>query len=155
MSDITIIINPIYFNRPPCADIYFNNQLITTAEFNGTEIPVSVRFTSELKPSNTIKILRYNKELIDTKLVHGSIVADQILEIQNIIVDRIPFSALLHKGVFYPDYPELWASQQRQAGVELPVSENYRTTLFHNGSWELNFDTPVHVWLFKNVNISI
>ena len=54
-------------------------------------------------------------------------------------------------GVYEPQYPEPWATQQRLAGNELPESFKNVTTIGHNGCWVLSFESPFYMWLLENL----
>ncbi len=155
MADITIILESKYFDKPPNADIYINDKLIETVKFEASDKPVSITFACELADANDIIIHRYGKTIFDTIVKDGNIISDQTLSINNIIVNRIPLEKLLYLGVFYPDYPEPWHTEQKELGIELPTSMTYHNKLFHNGRWILNFEMPIHVWFFNNINKEI
>lgn len=53
-------------------------------------------------------------------------------------------------GVYYPRYPEPWASEQTSAlATQLP-GQNY---LGWNGVYSLTFDVPVFTWIHKTLNL--
>jgi hypothetical protein len=68
-----------------------------------------------------------------------------------VIVDRIEFFGISHpkfvwSGVYYPQYPKLWHSQQCPApAAELPGSDY----MGWNGRWRLDFDVPVFGWMHR------
>jgi hypothetical protein len=55
-------------------------------------------------------------------------------------------------GKYYPEYPEPWATSQRQLGNELPISR-YSHYLGWNGIWKLRFCTPIYPWIHKTLNL--
>jgi hypothetical protein len=57
----------------------------------------------------------------------------------------------VYEGVYTPEYPEPWASQQRAAGHELEKSFNKVTFMGHNGKWKLKFASPFYMWLLENL----
>lgn len=61
--------------------------------------------------------------------------------IEGICVDRFKWA-----GKYYPNYPEPWASEQKQ---ELPVCIDSATYLGWNGIWELDFTVPIFTWIHK------
>jgi hypothetical protein len=56
----------------------------------------------------------------------GEIIKDQLLHIKNIEIDEIDIGSLVYEGIYTPNYPEPWATQQRQSGNEL--KENHSRT---------------------------
>jgi hypothetical protein len=81
----------------------------------------------------------------------GDILKDQLLHIKNIEIDEIDIGALVYEGVYTPEYPEPWATQQRESGVELPESFKNVTKMGHNGVWQFSFQSPFYVWLLENL----
>ena len=155
MSNITIILEPRYVLNPPQADIYINDEKLAVCKFTETNIPVTFDFEINLLDKNTIAINRYSKTNRDTLISGEKTIFDQTLHIKNIFIEKVPMESLLHLGVFYPDYPEPWATQQREQGTKLPKSETYRSDLYHNGTWHFKFENPIHPWVFTNINVSI
>ena len=154
MISLVIILEADYVRSPPQADIYFNNKKIKTCTFDEANKPVEYKFDIEPQTENTIRIHRYGKTNKDTIIVNGNTIEDQILNIKNILIEKIPLENLLHLGTFFPDYPEPWATQQRNLGVNLPESENYRSKIYHNGNWYFDFENPIHPWFFSKINVS-
>jgi len=81
----------------------------------------------------------------------GDILKDQLLHIKNIEIDEIDIGALVYEGVYTPEYPEPWATQQRQAGTELQQSFKNVTSMGHNGTWRFKFGSPFYMWLLENL----
>ena len=76
---------------------------------------------------------------------------DQLLNIQNIEIDEIDIGGLVFEGMYTPEYPEPWASQQRSAGTELPEKFKNVTQMGHNGTWSFKFESPFYMWLLENL----
>ena len=55
-------------------------------------------------------------------------------------------------GHYVPDYPEPWATEQRATGVELK-SAIYGDYLGWNGTWYINFQTPIYRWIHQTQNL--
>ena len=81
----------------------------------------------------------------------GDILKDQLLHIKKIEIDEIDIGGLVYRGEYTPEYPEPWATQQRQTGVELPETFNNVTQMGHNGQWKLSFESPFYMWLLENL----
>jgi hypothetical protein len=52
-------------------------------------------------------------------------------------------------GVYFPVYPEPWASTQ----IDLPKFHKSATYLGWNGQWELEFSVPIFTWIHKLENL--
>jgi hypothetical protein len=81
----------------------------------------------------------------------GDILKDQLLNIKSIEIDEIDIGALVYEGVYTPDYPEPWATQQRDAGVVLEKTSKNVTQMGHNGVWTFSFTSPFYMWLLENL----
>ena len=71
--------------------------------------------------------------------------ADQALEIAAVTIEGITADRFIWRGVYTPEYPEPWASQQLDL---LPEITN-TTYLGWNGVWRLRFSVPVFRWIHE------
>ena len=101
-------------------------------------------YTLELKRSG-----KTNKQTVINE--KGDILKDQMLHIKSIVIDEIDIGALVYEGVYTPEYPEPWATQQRSAGTDLPESFKNVTQMGHNGTWRFTFTSPFYMWLLENL----
>lgn len=72
-----------------------------------------------------------------------------------VIVDKIEFFGIsdpkfVWAGVYTPDYPEPWYSQQSIKPAEQLLQHHY---LGWNGCWRLDFDVPVFTWMHRVLNL--
>jgi hypothetical protein len=124
------------------------------SEIAGTEDkPTIIDFEHTLEEGKeyTLRIMRSGKDVKQTVVENGKIAKDQLLHIKSIEIDEIDIGALVYEGIYTPEYPEPWATQQQSAGVDLPVSFKNVTTIGHNGVWELKFSSPFYMWLLENL----
>ena len=84
-------------------------------------------------------------------IIKGDILKDQLLHIKSINIDEIDIGSLVFDGVYTPIYPEPWATQQRQQGMELPETFKNTTQMGHNGTWTFKFTSPFYMWLLENL----
>ena len=54
-------------------------------------------------------------------------------------------------GVYEPDYPEPWKSEQIKLGVDLPKTRKFITEMGWNGTWTFSFTSPLYMWLLNNL----
>lgn len=74
---------------------------------------------------------------------------------QAVIIDRIEFFGIsdpkfIWQGIYTPDYPKLWHSQQHPAPAAQLTNTDY---LGWNGTWQLNFSVPVFTWIHQIQNL--
>lgn len=71
----------------------------------------------------------------------------QAIKIANIEINDIASSRFVWQALYRPDYPEPWATQQRQGGQDLPLEIGMTDYLGWNGRWKLRFSAPVFTWI--------
>ena len=140
------------WDKPPIADIkiagksYFKEEIAST-----NDKPTIIEFQHELDEGKSYSLIidRLGKDTSQCKLKDGKIIKDQLLHIKYIEIDDIDIGNLVYEGVYKPEYPELWASQQREAGNKLPETLKNVTKMGHNGTWTLTFSSPFYMWLLE------
>jgi hypothetical protein len=144
-----------YWDKPPVAEILINNESQYRSEIKGTEKdPTVIEFEKELMEGEkyTLSISRSGKNNRQTKLnSKGEIEKDQLLHIKSIEIDEIDIGSLVYEGVYTPEYPEPWHAQQVSAGNTPEKSFKNVTTMGHNGTWTLAFESPFYMWLLENL----
>ena len=143
------------WDRPPVADIKLNEKSYFKSEITGTEKDTTtIQFEAEFTEGSEYSLIieRSGKDKKQTVLdENGRIAKDQLLNIKSIEIDEIDIGALVYEGVYTPDYPEPWATQQRSAGKQLERSFKNVTSMGHNGTWMLTFSAPFYMWLLENL----
>ena len=143
------------WDKPPVAEILVNDKSF----YNGTIIatedePQLIEFEHECEEGkdHELTIKRSGKDkgqsVVNDK---GDILKDQLLHIKNIEIDEIDLGALVYEGVYTPEYPEPWATQQRESGAKLQESFKNVTAMGHNGTWQFKFTSPFYMWLLENL----
>jgi hypothetical protein len=143
-----------YWDKPPVAEILIGDQSKFKQEITGTEQnPNLIEFYHDLNEGQEYKFVihRSNKDNSQTVVENDQIVKDQLLFIKSIEIDEIDLGGLVYEGSYYPEYPEPWATEQKQAGKELPIHFKNVTSMGHNGRWELTFTSPFYMWLLENL----
>ena len=143
------------WDQPPHAEILINEPDHFKGDITGTEEkPNVIEFeydTEEGKEYNLI-IKRSGKGKKQTVVNDkGDILKDQLLHIKSIEIDEIDIGSLVYDGVYTPNYPEPWATQQRETGTELRESFKNVTNMGHDGEWRFTFSSPFYMWLLENL----
>jgi hypothetical protein len=129
--------------------------LIPVLGIKSPEVVVSVPGTSQRHSLDTVKRIELEftasngwiEILFDNKPQSDHSMA--------VIVDQIEFfgianSKFVWAGVYTPDYPEPWLSQQAIKPADKLLQHNY---LGWNGCWRLDFDVPVFTWIHRTLNL--
>jgi hypothetical protein len=143
-----------YWDKPPIAEILIGGESLFKQEITGTEQnPNLIEFYHDLTEGKEYNFVihRTNKDNSQTIVENNKIIKDQLLFIKSIEIDEIDLGGLVYEGLYYPEYPEPWAGEQKQAGKELPISFKNVTSIGHNGRWELTFTSPFYMWLLDNL----
>ncbi len=143
------------WDMPPHAEILINDQSVFKQDITGTlDKPDVIQFHQDLEEGQKYNFIikRSGKSKKQTIVNEkGDILKDQLLHIKKIEIDEIDIGGLVYRGEYTPEYPEPWATQQRQTGVELPETFNNVTQMGHNGQWKLSFESPFYMWLLENL----
>jgi len=142
------------WDKPPIADIKINEKSYFKEEITGTnDKPTIIEFEHELEENKSYNFIidRLGKDPKQTIVEDGKIVKDQSLHIKSMEIDEIDIGSLVYDGVYKPNYPEPWASQQTEAGNKLPESYKNVTQMGHNGTWTFTFESPFYMWLLENL----
>tara|TARA_R110000796_G_C14271331_1_gene401317 strand:+ start:55 stop:534 length:480 start_codon:yes stop_codon:yes gene_type:complete len=142
------------WDKPPVAEILINDKVYFTWIIEGTEDnPTLIEFMHECEENKDYELIikRSGKDLDQTVLENGKIVKDQLLHIKNIQIDEIDLGSLVYTGVYTPEYPEPWATQQAKSGNKLQESFKNVTSIGHNGTWQFKFTSPFYMWLLENL----
>jgi hypothetical protein len=143
-----------YWDKPPIADIRINEKTYVKKEITSTkDKPTLIEFEHECEENKSYDLVinRLGKTVNQTVVENGERVKDQLLHIKNIEIDQIDVGTLVYEGVYKPEYPEPWASQQANAGNKLPITLKNVTEMGHNGTWTFGFSSPFYMWLLENL----
>jgi hypothetical protein len=77
----------------------------------------------------------------------------QAVQIKHLSFYGIEDSRFIWLGKYHPVYPEPWATQQKEQGLELPPVLTNTDYLGWNGTWRLQFDVPVFTWIHQVQNL--
>ena len=143
------------WDRPPHVEILIDDHVHFESDITGTEDkPDLIEFEQELEEEKEYNLIinrsgkDNNQTLINEK---GDILKDQLLHIKSMEIDEIDIGALVYEGIYTPQYPEPWATQQRDEGIELRESFKNVTQMGHDGEWKFKFGSPFYMWLLENL----
>ena len=142
------------WDKPPIANIKINEKSYFNKEITSTEDkPTIIEFEHELEEGKAYNFIidRSGKNKRETIVDDGKIVKDQLLHIKSIEIDEIDIGSLVYEGIYKPEYPEPWASQQAEKGNKLPETLKNVTQMGHNGTWTFTFTSPFYMWLLENL----
>ena len=142
------------WDKPPVANIKINEKSYFNEEIASTDDkPTIIEFEHELEEGKSYNLIidRLGKSKNQTIVEDGKVVKDQLLHIKSIDIDEISIGSLVYEGVYKPEYPKLWATQQAEAGNKLPETLKNVTEMGYNGTWTFTFTSPFYMWLLENL----
>lgn len=74
---------------------------------------------------------------------------NQAIAIRQIDLNGVEDKRFIWRGIYRPEYPEPWASQQRAQGITLSDELTNTDYLGWNGVWNLQFSSPVFTWIHQ------
>ena len=143
------------WDKPPHAEILINDKSYFKGDITATEDkPQVIEFEHEVEEGVDYELIIKRSGKVNNQTVvndKGDLLKDQLLNIKSIEIDEIDIGALVYEGIYTPEYPEPWATQQREAGTELKESFKNVTQIGHNGTWRFKFSSPFYMWLLENL----
>ena len=143
------------WDKPPHAEVLMTDKSYFNGDITGTQDkPDVIEFEHECEEGTEhILIIKRSGKTSKQTLVNekGDILNDQLLEIKSIEIDEIDIGALVFEGLYTPEYPEPWATQQRASGHDLKEAFKNVTKMGHNGTWTIKFTSPFYMWLLDNL----
>jgi len=147
--------NKNHFDNESNKPILNINPSYFSGEIDGTkEKPTLIEFEHFCEENKNYQLVidRSGKQKNQTIVnENGDLLKDQLLHIKSIEIDEIDLGSLLFEGVYRPQYPEPWATQQREAGNNIPETLKNSVDLGHNGTWTFSFTSPFYMWLLENL----
>ena len=143
------------WDKPPHAEILIGDSSHFNGPITGTEDkPSIIEFENEFEEGKEYQLIikRSGKTPKQTIVnAKGDILKDQLLNIKRIEIDEIDIGALVYEGLYTPEYPEPWATQQREQGIKLENEFKNVTEMGFNGTWRFKFSSPFYMWLLENL----
>ena len=143
---IDVHLRPIWHDNPPEINIGINDD-IQRIILTDNQV-FHYEFTANNTSTLTVELL--NKTNADTVPDKG---LDKAVVIESISFFGITHNRFIWQGVYEPNYPEPWATEQQDQGVVLKPQLTNQTYLAWNGKWRLTFTVPVFTWIHQVQNL--
>jgi hypothetical protein len=121
---------------------------------NLTEIDLretaTINFDFESDSLCELSVEFLNKQDSDTVPEQG---LDKAVMIESVSFFGITDPKFVWAGIYTPNYPEPWATQQRSQGIVLAPQLKSHNYLSWNGKWALTFTMPVFTWVHKTQDL--
>lgn len=143
---LDIRLRSIWHDNPPEINIGINDDIQRIILLDDRQF--HYEFTANNTATLTVELL--NKTDADTRPDKG---LDKAVVIESISFFGINDPQFVWQGVYAPQYPEPWATEQRNQGVVLKPHLTNQTYLAWNGKWTLTFTVPVFTWIHRVQNL--
>jgi hypothetical protein len=143
LINIKLTLETEYQIIPPAITAKINERIFYNDVIKDSKLEISTTYHCKHNHDYCIQLIRRGK----TDNCPEQLVNIVGMEIDNVNVRDI----MWHTSVFRPEYPEPWASQQKQKGIDLEDAIHGETILGHNGIWEFEFSSPFYQFLIAKV----
>lgn len=143
LINIKLNLTPTFESIPPVITLKVNEQEYYKDVVVESPITLDITHHCNFKEKYNVQLLRQGK---------NNSCPEQLLIITGLEIDGTNIRDIMwHNSVFHPEYPEPWASEQKQKGIELEYPVYGETILGHNGTWEFEFSSPFYQFLINKV----
>jgi hypothetical protein len=143
---LAVTLRPVWHRDPPRIRFGIDDNL---NEMDLKET-ATINFDFETKNNCQLSVEFLNKHNSDTVPDLG---LDKAVIIENVSFFGIADPKFVWAGIYEPQYPEPWASQQRSQGVALKQQLSSHNYLSWNGKWTLTFTVPVFTWMHQTQDL--
>jgi hypothetical protein len=143
---LAVTLHPIWHIDPPKVRLGIDDNL---SEISLTET-TTVHFEFETHSDCQLSVEFLNKQDSDTVPTLG---LDKAVIVESISLFGITDPRFIWAGVYEPQYPEPWASEQQSKGIILSQQLPSHNYLSWNGKWTLTFKVPVFTWIHEIQNL--
>ena len=127
---------------PPVIDVVFNN----TTLFSGELLETTCISIDQMLPASVHQLDIHFNNKTDADTIDG---VDKAVIIDRIVFNDIESPKFAWAGIYRPNYPQAWAAEQQSLGNQLTPELQYYTYMGWNGTWSLEFATPIFTWIHK------
>jgi hypothetical protein len=143
---LAVTLRPVWHQDLPRIRVGIGNNL-TEIELRET---ATINFDFESDSPGELSVEFLNKQDTDTVPEQG---LDKAVIVENVSFFGISDPKFVWAGVYTPNYPEPWATQQRSQGVALKQHLTPHNYLSWNGKWRLTFTVPVFTWIHQTQDL--
>jgi len=157
MSEIKLYIEFHWGQRRPNINLLINDQTVDPTSIainrlNQYQENAIITYQSQLLKYNRLEIVMTDKQDQDLLQVDGKYI-DHWVKIRELEVDNIKFETCLYNACTYQhSMSDEWVQQQFQNGHVIEKEYPHGTDIRLNGTWTINFTTPVWQWCVERFN---
>jgi hypothetical protein len=138
-----------FWDQAPKVKILLDNILKYDSALELGMNVIKFKHTCKFNDSHKLTIDRYGKTN-DQSVVRDNIHLDQKVILSKLSIDDVNVRNIMYTyGIWYPKYPEPWATKQKINGIILEEHIAGNTFFNHNGIWELEFTSPFYAFIMK------
>lgn len=145
-TKLELELEPVWYNEPPMILVKLNSYPLFDDYLKDCKV---IQFDKNLiEGHQRLSINFFNKKNVDTK---GDL--DKAIKINSLTFMGIKSKKFIWKGLYIPQYPEPWATEQKNLGNNLEPILSNQTYLGWNGEWALDFTVPIFSWIHHVENL--
>lgn len=139
---LALTLKPVWHQDPPRVRIGINNNLTEICLRDST----TINFDFESNCNCELSVEFLNKQNSDCVPALG---LDKAVIIESVDFFGITDPKFVWAGVYQPNYPESWITEQQEQNVILESHLRSHNYLGWNGKWTLTFTVPVFTWIHQ------
>ena len=146
---IQIKLTAEFWDKFPIVDLVLDNNRISHHVIDKKQYVIEDVVELEMDKPHLLQLRRSNKS-DDQCIEINNQKQDQYVIIDEVSIDGINVENLIwNRSWFEPQYPVLWAEQQKENGIELETKVIGETWLSHNGVWNFEFFSPFYKFVIS------
>ena len=143
---IEVVLEPSFEIDPPRIRCWMDNLEATDIVLDEPKTIIINEVMS--LAAHSIFIEFYNKTVEDSQ--PG--LKDKAVVIKDVRIEGLS-TTKISQGIYLPQFPEPWASQQREQGIDLFEEFKHSTYMGWNGQWIFDFAVPIYDWIHRTENL--
>jgi hypothetical protein len=146
---VKIVLTAEFWDLFPMIDLIIDGITVSQHIIDQKKYTIEDTVDLAMDQPHLLQIRRKNKSDDQCMIVDGE-KKDQYVIIDEVVIDGIDVQNLIWDRCWYePEYPEIWADQQKKAGVVLESKVIGETWLSHNGIWNFEFSSPFYKFVIR------
>lgn len=157
MSNVKLYIEFHWAKRRPNLKYFLNKteitpQSITVIENFPYRENIVVDLICNIDKNNLLEVSMSDKVDDDLLFVNNSEFIDHWVKIRNVEIDNIKLNTVMYRCCkFVHNMSPDWLNKMSRQGYNILDVYESGTDIRLNGTWYLNFDTPIWEWCTKNI----
>lgn len=140
--DCNLCLHPVYWQKFPRVSVLLDREVVWQGDLQ-KDLDLKI-YRALARKEHVLEIEFSGKENSDSLPEADLAVVIEQVQFFGITDDKFKW-----QGIYRPQYPEPWRSEQLAKGITLPDQLIAQDYLGWNGTWRLEFTTPIFTWIHR------